>query len=160
MCSWDLSHGTEINQKSDSLSTHCAHVASRISSSPPTRARHPGKFPRQFWPPAFSYTKRQLSYKTSAFVTGKCRLKVKSAGETCQDGRIRTCALKKGDKLVFTIVGLLDLRRGVVKTSINTVRRVVEYFVQKLRSNSELRSNPLRSISYPDFMHMGTPLHG
>ena len=37
--------------------------------------RHPGKFPRQFLPPAFFLYK----HKMSAFVTGKCRLKVKSA---------------------------------------------------------------------------------
>ena len=56
-----------------------AHVASPISSSP--SIRHSGKFPRQFLPLAF-FVCRTLSVqnvsKTSAFVTGKCRLKVKS----------------------------------------------------------------------------------
>ena len=57
-------------------------------------------------------------YKTSAFVTGKCRLKVKIAGGTCQDGvnmvYFRTCALKeKGDKfsreLDFWFISILRL---------------------------------------------------
>ena len=53
----------------------------------------------------------------AAFVTGKCRLKVKSAGETCQcgvnmvskwriDGVFWTYALKKRGQ-IFTRVGLL-----------------------------------------------------
>ena len=49
----------------------------------------------------------------SAFVAGKCRLKVKSAGETCQDGvnmaskwRILDVRIKKMGQ-VFTGVGLL-----------------------------------------------------
>ena len=29
---------------------------------------------------------RRLFFRTSAFLTGKCRFKVKSAGGTCQDG--------------------------------------------------------------------------
>ena len=38
--------------------------------------------PRQFLPPTFFVYKSQNVSKTSAFVTGKCRLKVKSAGGT------------------------------------------------------------------------------
>ena len=91
------------------------HVASRISSSPSIRrlASSPGSFYRR----VFFLHIGPYKYKTSAFVTGKCRLKVKSAGENCQDGvnmaskwRIDgvfwTCALKKRGQ-VFTRVGLL-----------------------------------------------------
>ena len=94
-----------------------AHVTSRISIVTIL-------FPHQFLPPAFFV----YTYKTSAFITGKCRLKVKSAGGTYQDGGnnsiwhqngilmayFRTCALKKSGQ-IFTKVGLLvDLYSVIV----------------------------------------------
>ena len=81
-----------------------SHLASRILSEP--SIRHPGKFPRQFLKPAFFVYRVLLEpykYKTSAFATSKCRLKVKSAGELARmaskwriDGVFWTSALKKG----------------------------------------------------------------
>ena len=63
--------------------TLCIEVSAYLIVAVTPSIRHSGKFPRQFLPPAFFVYK----YKTSAFfVTGKCRLKVKGAGETCQDG--------------------------------------------------------------------------
>ena len=52
------------------------------------------------------YTVGHYKYKTSAFVTNKCHLKVKSAGGTSQDGVFWTCALEKWGQ-VFTRVRLL-----------------------------------------------------
>ena len=54
-----LGYRIEINQKSDSVGTFEVDVLTHIGP---------------------------YKYKTSAFVTGKCRLKVKSAGGTSQDG--------------------------------------------------------------------------
>ena len=79
------SHRIEINQKSDSLSAPLKLMSSRMSPRASHR-RHqyaildssPGSFDRQLF--------RILVQNASAFVTGKCRFKVKSAGETCQDG--------------------------------------------------------------------------
>ena len=82
-------HRIEINQKSNSMSAPLKFMSSRMSprasqSSPSytPSIRHPGTFPRQFLPQAFFVHK----YKTPTFVTGKCRLKVKNAGGTYQDG--------------------------------------------------------------------------
>ena len=58
------------------VGTFEVYVASRISSSPSIR------YILVSLPPAFFVQK----YKTSAFVTGKYRLKVKSAEGTYQDG--------------------------------------------------------------------------
>ena len=69
----------QINQKSDSLSAPLKLMYSRISSSP--WQVPPGVLTAGFF--VFKY--KNVS-RTSAFVTGKCRIKVKSAGGTCQDG--------------------------------------------------------------------------
>ena len=80
-------HRIEINQKSDSLSAPLKLMSSRMSPRASHRCHQyailvssPGSFYRRL----FSYIGHK--YKTSAFVTGKCRLKVKSAGGTSQDG--------------------------------------------------------------------------
>ena len=58
--------------------------------------------------------------KTSAFVTGKCPLKVKSAGVISKNGvkmaYFRTCALEKWGQLAFTRVGLLVNLYSVLTT--------------------------------------------
>ena len=83
------SQNREINQKSDFLSAPLKLMASRMSPRASHR-RHQyailASSPRQFLPPAFFVYIGPYKYKTSAFVTGKCRLKVKSAGGTCHDG--------------------------------------------------------------------------
>ena len=74
------------NQKSNSMkkklmSSHMSPRASHSRHQYPILANSPGSSYRRL----FSYI-GPYKYKTSAFVTGKCRFKVKSAGGTCQDG--------------------------------------------------------------------------
>ena len=100
----------------NSLSASLKLMSSRMSPGashrrhPTPSIRHPGKFPRQFWPPAFFAYK----CKTSAFVTGKRRLMAKGAVEHARMGSIsrqnavlifRHAHSKKIQ--VFTRVGLL-----------------------------------------------------
>lgn len=80
-------------------------ISPRTSQSSPSirkiNWRHPGKFPQQFWPLAFFVYK----YKTSAFITSKCCLKVKSARGNLPEWRIFGHVHKKRGQ-VFTQVGL------------------------------------------------------
>ena len=63
-----------MSSRMSSRASHRCHQYAILASSS-------GSFYRRL----FSYV-GSYKYKTSAFVTGKCRLKVKSAGGTCQDG--------------------------------------------------------------------------
>ena len=94
-------------------------MTSRMSPRPSDAINTPGSSPGSFYRRLFSYIGPltyigqcigPYNYKTSAFVTGKCRLKVKSAGETCQDGVkmaywCRILDMRIGGQ-VFTRVGL------------------------------------------------------
>ena len=70
--------------------------------------------------------------KTSAFVTGKCPLKVKSAGVISKNGvkmpYFRTCALEKWGQLAFTRVGLLVNLYSVLTTFMVTGNCGTIYF--------------------------------
>ena len=106
-------HRVEIDQNSDSLLTPLKLMYSRMSP----RAYHhhhqytiltssPGSFDRRL----FRIIVQNVS-KTSAFVTGKCRFKVKSAGKNLAQNGVfvayfRTYALKKWGQN-FTRVGVL-----------------------------------------------------
>ena len=94
----------EINQKSDSVSAPLKLMSSRMSPRASHRrhqyailASSPGSFYRRL----FSYI-GLYKYKTSAFVTGKCRFKVKCAGGTSQNGVLMAyfghSHWRKGDK--------------------------------------------------------------
>ena len=107
-------HRIEIKQKFNSLSASLKLMSSRMSPRashrrhPTPSIRHSGKFPRQFWPPAFPYisTKRQQNV---GFRNQQMSLNGKHAGELARMASIwrqngvlmayfRTCALKKSDK--------------------------------------------------------------
>ena len=102
-------------------------------------------------PPVFFPYIGPYKYKTSAFVTGKCHLKVKSAGGTCQDGvnmvskwRIFGHAhwKKNGTSFNFTRVGrLVDLysvtRGGVTRCSWSCIA------LRKVQNASKDRFHPI-----------------
>ena len=69
---YEIDYRIEIKQKSNSMSAPLRFISSRVSPRASHR-RHSRKFPARF---VFVF-----KYKTSAFVTGKCGVKVKSAGE-------------------------------------------------------------------------------
>ena len=63
-----------MSSRTSPRASHRRHQYAILASSP-------GSFYRRFFAYIGSY-----KYKTAAFVTGKCRLKVKSGGRTSQDG--------------------------------------------------------------------------
>ena len=102
-------HRIETNQKYNSklapLKLMSSRMSPRASQSSPS-IRHPGKFPRQFWPPAFFVYK----YKTSENVSLRNR-QMSLKGQMCRGNlpwwRIFGHAhWKKGAKFSCTRVGL------------------------------------------------------